>query len=100
MAWHHGCRPVAAAAAGMTRNMRKQLKVLPSYGYQHPDCGMQPPVGVQPDQTLQFVLQLCSWCPAQQVCLCVSAVTVACVCGATRTCIAAAGRRCSRRQCY
>jgi hypothetical protein len=51
----------------MTRNMRKQLKVLPSYGYKHPDCGMQPPAGVQPDQTLQFVLQLCSWCPAQQV---------------------------------
>lgn len=51
----------------MTRNMRKQLKVQPSYGYKHPDCGMQPPPGVQPDQTLQFALQLCSWYPAKKV---------------------------------
>jgi hypothetical protein len=47
--------------------MRKQLKVQPSYGYKHPDCGMQPPAGVQPDQPLQFVLQLCSWYSAKQV---------------------------------
>lgn len=47
--------------------MRKQLKVQPSYGYKHPDCGIQPPPGVQPDQPLQFVMQLCSWYPAKQV---------------------------------
>jgi hypothetical protein len=53
--------------ADMTKGMRKQLKVQPSYGYKHPDCGMQPPPGVQPDQALQFVLQLCSWYPAKTV---------------------------------
>lgn len=53
--------------ADMTRNMRKQLKVQPSYGYKHPDCSMQPPPGVEPDQVLQFVMQLCSWYPAKQV---------------------------------
>lgn len=51
----------------MTRNSRKQLKVQPAYGYKHPDCGMAPPAGVQPDQTLQFVLELCSWYPAKEV---------------------------------
>jgi hypothetical protein len=59
---HTGC-----CCAGMTLNMRKQLKVQPSYGYCHPDCGMQPPAGVHADQTLQFLLQLCSWYPAKQV---------------------------------
>lgn len=53
--------------AAMNRNMRKQLKVQPSYGYRHPDCGMQPPPGVQADQVLQFVMQLVSWYPAKQV---------------------------------
>lgn len=59
------CTPVAPA--DMTHNMRKQLKVQPSYGYKHPDCSMQPPPGVEPDQVLQFVMQLCSWYPAKQV---------------------------------
>lgn len=47
--------------------MCKQLKVQPSYGYQHPDCSMQPPPGVPSDHTLQFILQLCSWYPAKEV---------------------------------
>jgi hypothetical protein len=52
----------------MSRNSRKRLRVQPSYGFLHPDCGMQPPRGVEPNQQLQFDLQLVNWYPAKQVC--------------------------------
>jgi hypothetical protein len=42
------------------------LKVKPSYGYLHPDCGMPAHEGVPTDETLCFELQLVHWYPAGQ----------------------------------
>jgi hypothetical protein len=51
----------------MTRNMRKRLRVQPSYGFKHADCSMQPPPGVDAAKQLQFELQLVNWYSAKQV---------------------------------
>lgn len=56
------------ALLGMTRGMRKRLKVQPSYGYQHPECKMVPPAGVPSDSSvLQFDLKLVNWYPKDEV---------------------------------
>uniref|UniRef100_A0A383VCY1 peptidylprolyl isomerase n=1 Tax=Tetradesmus obliquus TaxID=3088 RepID=A0A383VCY1_TETOB len=56
------------ALLGMTRGMRKRLKVQPNYGYQHPECKMVPPAGVPSDSSvLQFDLKLVNWYPKDEV---------------------------------
>ncbi|KAF6261061.1 hypothetical protein COO60DRAFT_1637104 [Scenedesmus sp. NREL 46B-D3] len=59
------------ALLGMTRGMRKRLKVRPSYGYQHPECKMVPPAGVPSSSSvLQFELMLVNWYPKDEVRAC------------------------------
>lgn len=56
------------ALLGMTRGMRKRLRVQPSYGYQHPECKMVPPAGVPSGSSvLQFDLKLVNWYPKDEV---------------------------------
>jgi hypothetical protein len=51
----------------MSKGSRKSLKVRPDYGYQHPDCKMQPPPGLPAGQRYVFDLQLVNWYPANVV---------------------------------
>ena len=59
--------PLSGLWAGMKLKQISAVKVKPSYGYQHPECGMRPPEGVPADETLCFEIQLVQWYPAEQV---------------------------------